>query len=43
LSTPASISLSEGGKLYEQTKEVAEAVGFYENICKPISAIQAAA
>jgi nicotinamidase-related amidase len=26
--------MSEGGKLYERTKETAEAVGFYVNECR---------
>ena len=31
----------EGGKLYEATRETAEAVGFYDNIRKLIPAIRA--
>ena len=34
--------MSEGGKLYERTKETAEAVGFYDNMCKLILAVRAA-
>lgn len=34
--------MSEGGKLYERTKETAEAVGFYDNMRKLIPAIRAA-
>jgi len=34
--------MSEGGKLYEATKETAEAVGFYDNMRKLIPAIRAA-
>jgi nicotinamidase-related amidase len=34
--------MSEGGKLYEATKETAEAVGFYENMRKLIPAVRAA-
>src|SRR5437667_8704639 len=34
--------LSEGGKLYEATRETAEAVGFYGNMRKLIPAIRAA-
>src|ERR1700687_3222268 len=33
---------SEGGKLYEATKETAQAVGFYDNMRKLIPAIRAA-
>ena len=34
--------MSEGGKLYEATKETAEAVGFYDNMRELIPAIRAA-
>ncbi len=34
--------MSEGGKLYEATRETAEAVGFYDNMRKLIPAIRAA-
>jgi nicotinamidase-related amidase len=34
--------MSEGGKLYERTKETAEAVGFYDNMRKVIPAVRAA-
>ena len=34
--------MSEGGKLYERTKETAEAVGFYDNMHKLIPALRAA-
>ena len=34
--------MSEGGKLYEATKETAEAAGFYDNMRKLIPAIRAA-
>ena len=34
--------MSEGGKLYEVTRETAEAVGLYDNMRKLISAIRAA-
>jgi len=34
--------MSEGGKLYERTKETANAVGFYENMPKLIAAVRAA-
>ena len=34
--------MSEGGKLYERTKETAAAVGFYDNMRKLIPAIRAA-
>jgi hypothetical protein len=34
--------MSEGGKLYEATKETAEAVGFYDTMPKLIPAIRAA-
>jgi nicotinamidase-related amidase len=34
--------MSEGGKLYERTKKTAEAVGFYDNMCKLIPAVRAA-
>jgi nicotinamidase-related amidase len=34
--------MSEGGKLYERTKETAYAVGFYDNIRKLIPAVRAA-
>ena len=34
--------MSEGGKLYERTKETAEAVGFYDNMRKLIPAVRAA-
>ena len=34
--------MSEGGKLYEATRETAEAVGLYDNMRKLISAIRAA-
>jgi nicotinamidase-related amidase len=34
--------MSVGGKLYEATKETAEAVGFYDNMRKLIPAIRAA-
>ena len=34
--------MSEGGKLYERTKETAEAVGFYDNMRKLIPALRAA-
>src|SRR5947208_14180337 len=34
--------MSEGGKLYERTKETAEAVGFYDNMHKLIRAVRAA-
>ena len=34
--------MSEGGKLYERTKETAEAVGFYGNMHKLIPAVRAA-
>ena len=34
--------MSKGGKLYERTKETAEAVGFYDNMRKLISAVRAA-
>jgi nicotinamidase-related amidase len=34
--------MSEGGKLYECTKETAEAVGFYDNMRKLIPAVRAA-
>ena len=34
--------MSEGGKLYEATKETAQAVGFYDNMRKLIPAIRAA-
>ena len=33
--------MSEGGKLYERTKETAEAVGFYDNMHKLIPAVRA--
>lgn len=33
--------MSEGGKLYEATKETAEAVGFYDNMRELIPAIRA--
>lgn len=33
--------MSEGGKLYERTKETAEAVGFYDNMRKLIPAVRA--
>jgi hypothetical protein len=32
--------MSEGGKLYERTKETAEAVGFYGNMRKLILAVR---
>jgi nicotinamidase-related amidase len=31
--------MSEGGKIYERTKETAEAVGFYDNMRKVIPAV----
>jgi nicotinamidase-related amidase len=34
--------MSEGGKLYERTKETAEAVGFYDKMPKVIPAMRAA-
>ena len=34
--------MCEGGKLYERTKETAEAVGFYDNMRKLIPAVRAA-
>ena len=34
--------MSKGGKLYERTKETAEAVGFYDNMRKVIPAVRAA-
>ena len=34
--------MSEGGKLYERTKETADAVGFYDNMRKLIPAVRAA-
>ena len=34
--------MSEGGKLYEATRETAEAVGFYDHMRKLIPAIRAA-
>ena len=34
--------MSEGGKLYERTKETAKAVGFYDNMRKLIPAVRAA-
>ncbi len=34
--------MSEGGKLYEATRETADAVGFYDNMRKLIPAIRAA-
>jgi nicotinamidase-related amidase len=34
--------MSKGGKLYERTKETAEAVGFYDNMHKLIPAVRAA-
>src|SRR5258706_13681602 len=34
--------MSEGGKLYEATKETSEAVGFYDNMRQLIPAIRAA-
>jgi hypothetical protein len=34
--------MSEGGKLYERTKETANAVGFYDNMRKLIPAVRAA-
>ena len=34
--------MSKGGKLYERTKETAEAVGFYDNMRKLIPAVRAA-
>jgi hypothetical protein len=34
--------MSKGGKFYERTKETAEAVGFYNNMCKLIPAVRAA-
>jgi nicotinamidase-related amidase len=34
--------MSEGGKLYERTKETAESVGFYDNMRKVIAAVRAA-
>ena len=34
--------MSKGGKLYERTKETAEAVGFYDNMRKLISAVRTA-
>jgi nicotinamidase-related amidase len=34
--------MSEGGKLYERTKETAEAVGFYDNMRKLIPSVRAA-
>src|SRR5260370_6223646 len=34
--------MSEGGKLYERTRETAEAVGFYDNMRRLIPAIRAA-
>jgi hypothetical protein len=34
--------MSEGGKLYEATKETAQAAGFYDNMHKLIPAIRAA-
>jgi hypothetical protein len=34
--------MNEGGKLYERTKETAEAVGFYDNMRKLIPAVRAA-
>ena len=34
--------MSEGGKLYERTKETAESVGFYDNMRKVIPAVRAA-
>jgi hypothetical protein len=33
--------MSEGGKLYERTKETAYAVGFYDNMRKLIPAVRA--
>jgi nicotinamidase-related amidase len=33
--------MSKGGKLYERTKETAEAVGFYQNMRKLIPAVRA--
>jgi len=33
--------MSEGGKFYEATRKTAEAVGFYDNMCKVIPAIRA--
>lgn len=32
--------MSEGGKLYERTKETAEEVGFYDNMRKLIPAVR---
>jgi isochorismate hydrolase len=40
---PNSDFTSEGGKLYERTRETAKAAGFYENMRKLVSAIRAAA
>ena len=34
--------MSKGGKIYEHTKETAEAVGFYDNMRKMIPAVRAA-
>jgi nicotinamidase-related amidase len=34
--------MSKGGKIYERTKETAEAVGFYDNMHKLIPAVRAA-
>ena len=34
--------MSEGGKLYERTKDTAEAVGFYDNMRKLIPSVRAA-
>jgi len=34
--------MSEGGELYEATRETAEAVGFYDNMRKLVPAIRAA-
>jgi hypothetical protein len=33
--------MSKGGKLYERTKETAEAVGFYSNMRRVIAAVRA--
>jgi nicotinamidase-related amidase len=42
IADPYNDFMSEGGKLYERTKETAKAVGFYDNMRKLIPAVRAA-
>jgi nicotinamidase-related amidase len=42
IADPYNDFMSEGGKLYESTKETADTVGFYDNMRKLIPAVRAA-